>query len=74
MLARWTCLAAAVTGCSFSHGVAVDPTIEDGHVEDIDAPPADARPDTPPGATCYGTGLFVDCYEPGTEPTAMWSF
>jgi hypothetical protein len=69
VVVRAACIAAGLFGCSFPHGVPFDNAVEDGSIEDIDAPPADARADTPPNATCYGSGLFVDCYEPGTAPT-----
>ncbi|HEY5926300.1 MAG TPA: hypothetical protein VIV11_31660, partial [Kofleriaceae bacterium] len=59
----------ALLGCNFQHGFATEPALEDGSIEDIDAPPSDARVDTPPNATCFGTGLLVECYETVTIPT-----
>jgi hypothetical protein len=56
-------------GCSFDHGRSADTALEDGSIDDIDAPPADARVDTPPNSVCYGSGLFVECYEMGGAPT-----
>src|SRR5689334_21491033 len=58
-----------LVGCGFRHGTIVDMAVEDGSIEDIDAPLSDARVDTPPGSICFGTGLYVECYPTGTEPT-----
>lgn len=69
MLVRATCITVMLLGCSFDHGQNVDNLVEDGSIEDIDGPPADARVDTPANSTCYGTGLFVDCYPNGSAPT-----
>jgi hypothetical protein len=66
---RAICLTATLLGCSFPHSEVVDNAVEDGSIEDIDGPPADARVDTPPNATCYGSGLFVECYPPNVPPT-----
>jgi hypothetical protein len=62
-------LAVALLGCSFQHGVSSDPSVEDGSVEDIDAPLADARPDAPPNSVCFGTALYVECFPSGSLPT-----
>lgn len=56
-------------GCGFKHGLIVDMAVEDGSIDDIDGPPADARVDAPPDSICFGTGLFVDCYPNGQQPT-----
>jgi hypothetical protein len=69
VLVRAICIAVPLLGCSFQHGVPFDNAVEDGSIEDIDAPPADGRVDTPPNATCYGAGLYIECYSPGSEPT-----
>jgi hypothetical protein len=69
VLVRATCIAVTLLGCSFQHSDPVDNAVEDGSIEDIDAPPADARVDTPPNTTCYGSGLFVDCYPAAVAPT-----
>jgi hypothetical protein len=66
-----------VAACNFEHGVrsdaSTDPVVDDSGVNiDVDAPPADARPDSPPGQNCYGVGLLQVCYQPGTEPTAPY--
>lgn len=61
---------AVVAGCNFEHGsanVAMKGDAGDG--VDVDAPLADARPDSPPGESCFGTGLLVQCYPPAGIPT-----
>jgi hypothetical protein len=62
-------LAVVLLGCRFEHGVSDDPAIEDGSIDDIDAPLADARPDAPPGSVCFGTALYVECFPSSSLPT-----
>jgi hypothetical protein len=70
VLARGTCLAVALCACNLQHGIPFDDRVlEDGSIEDPDGPPADARADAPPGATCFGVGLFRDCYQMPDLPT-----
>jgi len=53
-------IAVVVAGCSFHPGSLIGD--DDGVI--IDAPMADARPDTPPGSICFGSesGLYVECF------------
>jgi len=63
-----------LAACGFEHGAVNDPqpTDDGGTTIDIDAPLADAHVDAPPGATCYGTGLYQSCFQPGSEPTGQY--
>lgn len=65
-------LGSSLPGCRFEHGTVIDMDIEDGSVDRTDAPLADARVDTPPNSTCFGTGLFVDCYGAGLVPVGAF--
>lgn len=69
---RATCLTVLLLGCSYKHGTLVDEVLEDGSIEDLDAPPADARVDTPAGSVCFGTGLLVDCYPTELVPAGAF--
>jgi hypothetical protein len=71
VVVRVTWLAALLFGCSYKHGVPAE-DVFDGSIDDIDGPAADARVDTPPNTICFGAALFVDCYEPGLEPTGAY--
>jgi hypothetical protein len=56
-------------GCSYRPGTIVDMAVQDGSIDDIDGPPSDARVDTPPNSVCFGSGLYVECFPTGTEPS-----
>src|SRR5690348_3245150 len=68
------CLVTLATGCKLQHGVVGNEMLGDGSIDDIDAPPADARVDTPPNSVCFGSGLFVECYDPAALPSNVEQF
>ncbi len=62
----------AGTGCDFAPGMFATTPDAVEVVNDADRVFLDARPDTPPDASCYGSGLLVFCYAIGQEPSGTY--